>query len=110
MERVSSDMQNFEKLLKERVVLYPQEINVGYAALRKNFSAADIARITHHRKPLLNNLSYLMLPKRLAGSQELLERFNRRLQHYRDSGRYQRYFQDLQLGKYEIEPAQVKAR
>ena len=26
LERVSSDRQNFEKLLKERVVLYPQEL------------------------------------------------------------------------------------
>lgn len=102
MERVSNDMQNFEKLLKERVVLYPQEINVGYAALRNNFSAADIAKITHHPKPLLNNLSYVLFPKQLAGSEELLERFNRRLQHYRDSGRYARYFRDLQMGKYEI--------
>jgi polar amino acid transport system substrate-binding protein len=100
MERVSSDAQNFGKLLKERVVLYPQEINVGYAALRNHFSPAEMARITHHPKPLLNNLSYLMLPKKLPGSQALLERFNRRLQNYRDSGRYQQYFNDLQQGKY----------
>ena len=26
LERVSSDRQNFEKLLKKRVVLYPQEL------------------------------------------------------------------------------------
>ena len=106
MERVSSDAQNFGKLLKERVVLYPQEINVGYAALRSHFSPAEIARITHHPKPLLNNLSYLMLPKKLPGSQALHERFNRRLQSYRDSGRYQQYFDDLQQGKY---AAEIKA-
>ncbi|MBB1517684.1 substrate-binding periplasmic protein [Aquipseudomonas guryensis] len=105
MERVSSDRQNFEKLLKERVALYPQELNVGYASLRKHFSAADVARVTHHPQPLLNNLSYLMLPKQLAGSQALLERFNRRLQSYRDSGRYDAYFRDLQAGKYEIPQA-----
>lgn len=100
MERVSSDQQNFEKLLKERVVLYPQEINVGYAALRSQFSAEDQDRITHHPKPLLVNLSYLMLPKALENSPHLLERFNQRLQSYRDSGRYQRYFDDLQQGLY----------
>lgn len=100
MERVPSDAQNFGKLLRERVVLYPQEINVGYAALRNHFSPAEIAKITHHRKALLNNLSYLMLPKKLPGSQALLERFNRRLQLYRDNGRYQQYLDDLQQGKY----------
>jgi polar amino acid transport system substrate-binding protein len=53
---------------------------------------------------LLTNLSYLMLPKSLEGSPALLERFNRRLQRYRDSGRYQRYFDDMQQGKYELDP------
>ena len=63
------------------------------------------ALITHHPKPLLVNRSYLMLPKSLAGSPALLERFNKRLQLYRDSGRYQRYFDDLQQGYYQPEPA-----
>jgi polar amino acid transport system substrate-binding protein len=100
MERVSSDQQNFEKLLKERVVLYPQEINVGYAALSRHFTPAERARVTHHPRPLLVNRSYLMLPRSLAGSEDLLLRFNQRLQAFRDSGRYDRYFQDLQAGKY----------
>jgi polar amino acid transport system substrate-binding protein len=107
IERVSSDMQNFEKLLRERIVLYPQEINVGYAALHSDFTPADIAKITHHPKPLLNNLSYLMFPKQLEGSQALRERFNRRLQQYRDSGRYEQYFRDLQAGHYQQTPGQA---
>jgi polar amino acid transport system substrate-binding protein len=101
MERVSTDMQNFEKLLKERVVLYPQEMNVGYAALRSHFSASDQAKITHHPRPLLTNRSYLMLPKTLASSPTLMTRFNQRLADYRKSGRYARYFNDLNQGKYQ---------
>jgi polar amino acid transport system substrate-binding protein len=107
MERVSSDLQNLEKLLKKRVVLYPQEINVGYAALHSHFTPADIAKITYHPKPLLNNLSYLMFPRTLDGSLELLERFNRRLQQYRDSGRYEQYFHDLQADHYQQTPGQA---
>ncbi len=104
LERVSSDRQNFEKLLKERVVLYPQEINVGYAALRNTFSSAEAERITHHRKPLLVNRSYLMLPRQLAQSDVLRERFNARLQQFRDDGRYQQYFDALQTGHYQPVP------
>jgi polar amino acid transport system substrate-binding protein len=104
IERVSSDRQNFEKLLKERVVLYPQERNVGYAALRSEFAKEDVERITHHPKPLLINLSYLMLPKRLEQSEALRERFNARLQRFREEGRYQQYFDDLQAGHYRLEP------
>jgi polar amino acid transport system substrate-binding protein len=105
IERVSSDQQNFEKLFKERVVLYPQEMNVGYASLHNHFSVEEQAKITHHPKPLLINRSYLMLPKSLEGSPALLERFNKRLQQYRDSGRYQGYFDALQQGKYQPEPS-----
>ena len=105
LERVSSDRQNFEKLLKERVVLYPQELNVGYAALRSEFSAEDAARITHHPQPLLVNLSYLLLPRRLEQSDTLRQRFNVRLQQFRQSGRYQQYFDNLQAGHYTPAPA-----
>jgi polar amino acid transport system substrate-binding protein len=103
MERVSTNMQNFEKLLKERVVLYPQEMNVGYASLRSHFSASDQAKITHHPKPLLSNYSYLLLPRSLASSTILMARFNQRLADYRKSGRYDRYFADLNQGKYQPE-------
>lgn len=105
LERVSSDRQNFEKLLKERVVLYPQELNVGYAALRSEFSVEDAARITHHPQPLLVNLSYLLLPRRLEQSDTLRQRFNVRLQQFRQSGRYQQYFDNLQAGHYTPAPA-----
>ena len=98
MERVSSDQQNFEKLLKGRIQLYPQERNVGLAALRNLPGAA--AQITHHPRPLLVNQSYLLFPKSLPGSELLRQRFDQRLQQYRDSGRYQRYFDDLDQGKY----------
>jgi polar amino acid transport system substrate-binding protein len=103
MERVPTNMQNFEKLLKERVVLYPQEMNVGYSSLRSHFSASDQAKITHHPKPLLSNYSYLLLPRSLASSTTLMARFNQRLANYRKSGRYDRYFADLNQGKYQPE-------
>jgi len=109
MERVAGDRQNFEKLLKERVVLYPQEKSVGYAALRAHFSLEDQAKITHHPKPINIKYSYLLLPKSLPNSPALIALFNKRLQLYRESGRYQRYFDDLQQGKYQQEPSASSA-
>lgn len=103
MERVPTTRQNFEKLLRQRVALYPEEVHVGYATLRRDFKPEEVEKITHAQKPLLNNLSYLMLPKELAGSQALVERFNQRLQLYRESGRYERYFEDLRAGRYELQ-------
>ena len=45
-----------------------------------------------------------MLPRQLAQSDVLRERFNARLQQFRDDGRYQQYFDDLQAGHYQPVP------
>lgn len=104
MERVTTDQQNFGKLLRERITLYPQEINVGYAALRTHFSRKDVERITHNPKPLLVNQSFLMLPKSQKASTKLKDKFNIRLQQFRENGKYQKYFDDLQSGNYPLLP------
>ena len=67
-------------------------------------AGAEAERITHHPKPLLVNRSYLMLPRQLVQSDVLRERFNARLQQFRDDGRYQQYFDDLQAGHYQPVP------
>ena len=99
----------FSKCLSKYLFLF-REYRYYRIALRSHLSPAEMQRITHHPKPLLVNLSYLMLPRKLEGSPALLERFNRRLQSYRDSGRYDRYFRDLQAGKYEIPQAAPEAK
>lgn len=95
MDRAPNDRINFEKLLAGRVQLYPQEISVGYFAIRENFTPAQQAKITHHPKAILNNLSYVLFPKSLPGSEVLLARFNKRLKEFKDSGKYQLYIDRL---------------
>lgn len=36
IQRVATTKQNFEKLIRGRIQIYPQELNVGYAALRQH--------------------------------------------------------------------------
>ena len=45
-----------------------------------------------------------MLPRQLAQSDVLRERFNARLQQFRQDGRYQQYFDALQAGHYQPVP------
>lgn len=100
MERAANDQSNFAKLLLERITLYPQEMNVGYASLLSEFSKADRDKITHHPKPFLNNQSHLLFPKKLKASEVLLRKFNKRLQEYRASGRYNEYLEKMRDGLY----------
>lgn len=101
IERVSTDQQNFAKLFLKRIHIYPQEVNVGYSALRKYFSQDDVAEITHHPKPLLNNLSYMLFPKQFKRSELLLAKVNKQIKLFKESGRYDSYFKALQRGEYE---------
>ncbi len=95
MDRGPSDEVNFHKLLTGRIQIYPQEKSVGYFALMNHFSAEDRDQITHHPRPILNNLSYVLFPKALEGSAELVVRFNKGLKEFRESGAYDRYMKRL---------------
>jgi len=92
IERVATDKQNFVKLLLGRIQVYPQEMNVGYAALKQHFKEADVLKITHHPKAFLSNQSYVLFPKKLQKSKSLLLKFNRQLNKFKQNGRYEKYF------------------
>lgn len=99
-ERMNSDKQNFKRLLLGRIDIFPEELSVGYHSLSRDLKPSELQKITHHPKPFLKNDSFLLFPRRLANSQKLLTIFNKRLQKFRDSGRYQQYFDALDEGKY----------
>lgn len=101
IQRVSNAESNFRKLLAGRIQIYPNEINVGTTVMKSEFSKKDVARITTHPKVLLNNVSYVLFPKRLPTSQVLMERFNARLAVFRATGRYKKYFKAFQQGEYD---------
>lgn len=103
LERVKHPQQNFKKLLTKRIELFPFEINVGHSVLKNNFSEEQQLKITHNPKPLLNNSSFLLFPKSLKSSAELVVQFNQQLQKIRDNGQYDAYFEKLKQGYYDQE-------
>ena len=109
MERVSSDQQNFDKLLRGRIQLYPQEINVGYFSLRQSFTPQQIEVITHHPKVLLKNQSFLLFPIARPESNALRNQFNRRLADFQQRNLIAPYFAALRAGRYQpaIQPPQA---
>ena len=52
VEKVPKDIQNFRKLLRERVALVPLEMPVGYYILQKHFTPEEIGQVTHHPKTI----------------------------------------------------------
>lgn len=77
IHRVATPKQNFEKLIRGRIQVYPQELNVGYAALSQYFSEKDVQKITHHPTAFLKNKSYVLFPKNSRAARHYLQRLMR---------------------------------
>ena len=101
VERVPKDIQNFRKLLRERVALVPLEKSVGYYILQNYFTPEEIGQVTHHPKAIKTGAYYLLLPKRLDSSQELLTIFNSGLKQLRQRGVITEYLKNSQDGRYQ---------
>ncbi len=102
LERVASTQQNFLRLLAGYIDAFPEERSVGYYTLQHSLPQVDASFFTHHPLPLLNNNSFLLFPRSLDSSSELMARFNKRLQIFRDTGLYQQYFNDFDAGLYAL--------
>ncbi|MCH8497740.1 MAG: transporter substrate-binding domain-containing protein [Marinobacter sp.] len=101
MERVPTTAQNFLRLLVGHIDAFPEEQRVGYHILRRELTPDQAAEISHHPLPLLSNKSFVLFPRSNVGSEALMARFNERLQVFRDSGRYQSYFDAFEQGFYQ---------
>lgn len=100
ISRVGSTEQNFRRLAAGRIDVFAEEISVGYHVL--NNQLPELATtISHHSKPLLINQSFLLFPQQTADSSKLLVLFNQQLLQFKQSGRYQRYFDRLAEGGYQ---------
>ena len=95
---VPKDMQNFRKLLRERVALVPLEAPAGYYILRNHFTPEEIGKVTYHPKAVRTGAYYLLLPKRLQESRKLLTVFNRGLKQLRQRGAIDAYLKNSQEG------------
>lgn len=99
-QRVTSVKQNFSKLLRGRIDLYPQEMHIGLAELRSELDPASAALITYSKVPFLRNDSFVMFPRNMPDSDRLRVEFNQLLEQAIASGRYQEYFDRLEQGEY----------
>ncbi|MDX1362163.1 MAG: transporter substrate-binding domain-containing protein, partial [Pseudoalteromonas tetraodonis] len=97
MSRVSTTEQNFKRLAMGRIDAFAEEKSVGYHILAGQLPTIKNA-IVHHPRPLLINKSFVMFPKNNPLSEQRLEIFNQQLLKFKQSGRYQAYFDALDNG------------
>ncbi|URR00635.1 transporter substrate-binding domain-containing protein [Pseudoalteromonas sp. SCSIO 43095] len=100
MSRVSTTEQNFKRLAMGRIDAFAEEKSVGYHILAGQLPTIKNA-IVHHPRPLLINKSFVMFPKNNPLSEQRLKIFNQQLLKFKQSGRYQAYFDALDNGAYQ---------
>ncbi len=88
VQRVVDDEQNIRLLLKGRIDVAMFDVHVAYHLLNERFSAEEAALLTHTPWLSTTDSYHLVLSKKLAKNEDLLQRFNRGLQKLRENGRY----------------------
>ena len=84
---VTTQEQNFRKLLNGRIDITPVVKRSGYATIKEMFTPNEIALITSHPLPLANQELHLVLSKKLPENKKILKSFNRGLKKLKDSGK-----------------------
>ncbi len=95
IDRGATDEAGFRKLLGGRFPVFISDLNAGKAILRTYFTFSEEQRITYHARPIKMTSYHLILPRKMARSAQLLERFNRGLKRLHESGKYAQYFAAL---------------
>jgi len=103
-DRVPTDETSLKKLLKGRIDIFPGGLVTTYALIRKSFSEEDTALFTHHRRPIAQRPSYLVLSKKVPGNEQMRDRFNEGLRMLKKSGRRDKIIIDGLAGKYDANP------
>ncbi len=100
-EEVTSDLQNFKKLLLERIDIFPMTKREGLYLICKIFPPEQTARITFHPKILVSSNGHTIFPKSQKNSKKLMELYNEGLKTITEQGIVEKYKIKLINGWYE---------
>ena len=91
---VNNNKQCLGMMLKNRIDLFPETLDVGLFQIATQYSANTVNLFTYHQKPLLTNWNYLLLPMKRQGSLRLLEKFNAGLNTMKINGTLDQYIME----------------
>ena len=87
IDEAPKDSLNFEKLVKGRIDIFPNDLDAGLDILRKNHPK-DFNKVAYHKKSLRETPHYLLVSKKHPKAKEILEAFNKGLKEIRAAGKY----------------------
>ena len=93
--RLPSEELGIRMLLAGRLDAFPIDKIAAQAMLNESFSATQRASLAFHPLAIRTDPLYLLLSRKVAGNQQLLERFNHGLQLLKESGAYDDYLRRI---------------
>ncbi len=99
IDLAGSDLQNFQKLKKGRVQVFPCDETVGLSLIRKHFSSETADSITYHPKPFFCKPLHVIFSRNNESSPRLSKQFDRGLSRLKESGRYDQLLSNFKKGK-----------
>lgn len=100
VDRVSTDITNFKKLLRGHIDAFPITLDVGHELLFNHFPEPVQKLIVPHRKVIRTSTYHLILSKRGARNSELLKKFNLGLSEIKTNGLYEKIIKRLEENWY----------
>ena len=100
VERTPNDELNFHKLLKKRIRIFPNDLDAGYAIIRKNYTPEQAKLFAFHPRPLKSAPHHLLLSKKIERNKKLIKLFNSGLSRLRKSGKIKLYLKESRRGDY----------
>ena len=101
IEDAVKDIQNFKKLLRGRIDIFPIGETVGFKMLNDEFASGTVYKFDILRKPLIVMPGYLLFPKKNPESAELVKKFNEGYKMLVKEGTIAKMKEDLIKGGYD---------
>ncbi|MCP4020613.1 MAG: amino acid ABC transporter substrate-binding protein [Desulfobacteraceae bacterium] len=108
VEVMTTDEQNFKRLLLGQIQIFPNDPIVGYSQIRNSFSPDKVKLFTHHPKEFEKSTLNLIISKKCKNGILFLERFNSGMKKLKKSGRLDQMYKDLNIGKYDKQKTKWK--
>jgi polar amino acid transport system substrate-binding protein len=100
IQEVTTDLQNFRKLVLGRINVFPCMRDVGLRIIRKEFSSEVAESITYHKKPLYCSTIHAIFSKKSKKSKRFVELYNKGLKLLHESGKFDQLRKAFIRGEY----------
>lgn len=94
VDEASKDAIQFDKLLRQRIKVFPMNVYTGYYMIHGKFSPEQAALFTHHPRPLKTSVYHVLFSRAVKKNEVKVKLFNQGLRQLKESGEYDKIIEE----------------